>query len=165
MLLCRFAVVNFLRHWCYGVESVLFRFHFWDGKQNIVQNMWQVVFVIVSIEGRVVDSDVNGFFDASGHTMSLPSYNFEVLHWCCVALLCSHIGDGAFRCSLYHSSKVLADSPMYSSSHSVLPHLYQYMMLVCFVMASLSFGNINRFFKVFPPLKYTWTPYLLQMFL
>ena len=56
-------------------------------------------------------------------------------------------------------SKVLADSPMYSSSHSFLPHLNQYMILLCFVMDSLSFGNINRFFKVFPPLKYTWTPY------
>ena len=57
--------------------------------------MWQVVFVNVLlrvglltlivfanvfIEGRAVDSDVNGFFDGSGHTMSLPSYNFEVFH-------------------------------------------------------------------------------------
>ena len=38
-----------------------------------------------------------------------------------VALICSNIGDGAFKCSLYLSLKVLADSPMYSSSHSVLP--------------------------------------------
>ena len=117
--------------------------------------------------GRVVDSDVNGFFDGSGHTMSLPSYNFEVFHWCCVtsSIVMFNIGDGAFRCSLYLSSKVLAGSPIYSSSYSVLSHLYQYMMLLCFVMASLSLGNINRFFKVFPPLKYTWTPYLLQMVL
>ena len=54
--------------WC---RDVLFSFQFWDGKQNLVQNMWQVVFANVLIEGRVVDSDVNGFFDGSGHTISL----------------------------------------------------------------------------------------------
>ena len=31
------------------------------------------------------------------------------------------IGDGAFKCSLYLSSKVLADTPMFYSSHSVMP--------------------------------------------
>ena len=31
-----------------------------------------------------------------------------------IALLCSNIGDGAFKCSLYLSSKDLADSPMSS---------------------------------------------------
>ena len=136
--------------WCRGA---LFSFQFWDGKQNLVPNMWQIVFANVSIERRVAYSDVNGFFDGSGHTTSIPSYTFDVFHWCCkpVALLCSNVGGGAFRCSLYLSSKVLADSPMYLSSDSVLPHLYQYMMLLCFVMASLSFGNINRFLKCFHP--------------
>ena len=42
--------------WCRGA---LFSFQFWDGKQNLVPNMWQVVFANVSIEGRVVDTDVN----------------------------------------------------------------------------------------------------------
>ena len=42
--------------------------------------MWQVVFANVYIEGRVVDSGVNDFFDGSGHIMTLPSYNLEVLH-------------------------------------------------------------------------------------
>ena len=31
-----------------------------------------------------------------------------------VALLCSNIGDGAFKCSLHLSSKVLANSQIYS---------------------------------------------------
>ena len=77
---------------------------------------------------------------------------------------CSNFGHGAYKCSLYHSSEVLDDFPIYSSSHSVLPHLNQYIMLLCLVIVSLSFGNINRFFKVFPPLKCTWAPYLLQTF-
>ena len=42
--------------------------------------MWQVVFVNVSIEGRVVDSDVNSFFDGPDHILTLPSYNLEVFH-------------------------------------------------------------------------------------
>ena len=43
--------------WCRGSS---FSFQFWDGKQNFVPNMWQVVFANVPVEGRVVDSDVNG---------------------------------------------------------------------------------------------------------
>ena len=37
--------------WCRGA---LFSFQSWDGKQNLVSNMWQVVFANVSIEGKVV---------------------------------------------------------------------------------------------------------------
>ena len=36
-----------------------------------------------------------------------------------VMFWCSKVGDVAFKCSLYLSSKVLADSLMYSSSYSV----------------------------------------------
>ena len=68
-----------------------------------------------------------------------------------VMLSCSYIGDGAFKCPFNLSSEVLADTPTYSSSHSVLPHLYQYIILLCFFILSLSFGNINKFFNVFPP--------------
>ena len=44
----------------------------------------------------------------------------DMLEW-------SYIGEGAFWCSLNLSANVLADSPMYSSSHSTLSHLYLYM--------------------------------------
>ena len=46
--------------------------------------MWQVVFANVSVEGRVVDSDVYGFFDGSGHDLTLPCYDFEILQCCFV---------------------------------------------------------------------------------
>ena len=42
--------------------------------------MWQVVFVSVSVEGRVINSDVYNFFDGPGHILTLPSYDFEVFH-------------------------------------------------------------------------------------
>ena len=84
---------------------------------------------------------------------------WPVLFWC------SCIGDGAFRCSLYLSSKVLDDSPMYSSLQSILSHLNQYMTLLFFLMLSLSLGDTSKFLIVFPPLKYTSIPYFLQMFL
>ena len=135
------------------VQRCLFSSQFWDGKQNFIPNMWQVVFANIPVKSRVINSDVNGFFDGSSYTMSLLpiilKFSTDVV-WP-VALLCSNIVDGAFKCSLYLSSKVLADSPMYSSSHSVLPHLHQYMMLLCFLIPSLSFGNISKFFRVFPP--------------
>ena len=44
----------------------------------------------------------------------------EMMEW-------SYIGEGVFWCSLNFSVNVLADSPMYSSSHSTLWHLYMYM--------------------------------------
>ena len=50
---------------------------------------------------------------------------WPVLFWC------SCIGDGAFRCSLYLSSKVLADSPIYSSAQSILSHLNHYFSSCC----------------------------------
>ena len=49
------------------------------------------------------------------------------------------------------SAKFLADSPMYSSSHSTLLHLYLYMTPLFFTMVSLSFGAIRRFLMVSPP--------------
>ena len=82
-----------------------------------------------------------------------------------VLFQCSCIGDGAFRCSFYLSSKVLDDSPMYSSSQLTLSHLNQYMTFLFFLMLSLSLGDTSKFLIVFPPLKYTCIPYFLQMFL
>ena len=36
--------------------------------------MWQVVFANVSLDGRVVDSDVYGFFDGCGHILAIKFY-------------------------------------------------------------------------------------------
>ena len=51
-----------------------------------VPNMWQVVFAHISVESRVVDSDVNGLLDGSGDDMTLSSNNLKVLHCCFVAI-------------------------------------------------------------------------------
>ena len=82
----------------------------------------------------------------------------EVLKWSC-------IGKGGLRCSLNLSAKFLADSLMYSSSHSTLSHLYPYMTALFIRMGSLSFGAMRRFLMVSPPFTYTWAPYLLHFLL
>ena len=82
----------------------------------------------------------------------------EMLQW-------SWIGEGDFWCSLNLSAKVLADSPMYSSSHPSSLHLYLYMTPLLLVIGSLSFRAIRRPFMVWPPLKCTCNPYFLQVFL
>ena len=82
----------------------------------------------------------------------------EMLQW-------SNIGEGAFWCSLNLSAKVLADSPMYSSSHPFSLHLYLYMTPLLLVMGSFSFGAMRRLLMVCPPLKWTCTPNLLHDFL
>ena len=80
-------------------------------------------------------------------------------------LLWSNIGEGAFRCSLNLSPNVLAVSPIYSWSHSNLSHLYLYIIPLFLVIWSWSLGATSSSFIVLPLLKWTWMPYLLQMFL
>ena len=45
------------------------------------------------------------------------------------------------RCSLNLSPNVLGDSPMYSTSHSILPHLYLYMTPLFFLDGILAFWS------------------------
>ena len=124
--------------------------------------MRQVVFANVSIDIVLVDSYIDCFFDGSNSILTLHSYNlgssphvmWSVVFWC------SYIGGHGFKCSLNLSPKVLNGSPVYSSSHYILSHLYEYMTpLFC---VALSLGDTRRFFKVFPTLKCTLTPYLLD---
>ena len=77
----------------------------------------------------------------------------------------SWIGEGDFWCSLYLSPKVLADSPIYSSSHSTLLHLNLYITPLLFRIGFLSLGFIRRFLMVCPPFKCTSIPYFLQVLL
>ena len=67
---------------------------------------------------------IYGFFDGSGHIASFSAYDLEVFVRCFVAsvVLVLKIGDGAFKCTLYLSTKVLDDSHIYSSSQSILSH-------------------------------------------
>ena len=67
-----------------------------------------------------------------------------------VVFWCSNIDEGAFKCSLYLSPNVLADSPIYSSSHSVLPHLNQYMTdIALFCCCILIFRKHQEIFQSF----------------
>ena len=57
----------------------------------------------------------------------------------------SYMSDGALKCSLNPSQKILAESPMYSSSQITLWHLYQYITPIFCLMLSLSFGVVRIF--------------------
>ena len=112
----------------------------------------------------LVDPDVYCFFYGPGHILPLSAYYFEVFHcgyvasnilmfknwWWCFQL---------FFVSLSKSSGWLPYLLIITFSLATLRPVYN----VTLVIASLSFGNVKRFFSVFPPLKCTWTPYLLQM--
>ena len=75
------------------------------------------------------------------------------------------MGEGSFRYSLNLCPKILADSPMFSSSNSSLLHLYQYITPLFCLIVSLSLGATRMFFNILPLLKYVCIPYFLQMFL
>ena len=84
---------------------------------------------------------------------------------CPVVEVCRCMGEGALRCSLYLSSRVIPDSPMYCSVQLMLGHLYLYMTSLLVSLWSLSFGAISSCLTVFVPLKCTWMPCLLQVLL
>ena len=142
-----------------------FNFQFWGGKQNSVPNMWWVVFAHISVEGRVIDCDVNGLFDGSSHAMSLPSYNLEVLQQCCVvsSMSCSYIGDGAFKCSFvsfFKGSGRLPNVLIITFSHATFVPIYDVTLFLDFIFIV---WEHQLTLQCVPPLKFAWTPYLLQM--
>ena len=98
------------------------------------------------------------FYLPSMEKLSIVTLWPEMLRWSCM-------GVGALRCSLYLSSKFLADSQIYSSSQSTLSHLYLYMTTLFLRSGSLSFGTIRRSLMVWPPLRCISVLYFLQMFL
>ena len=162
-----YFVGNHMRHRCCGAEVIYFVFSSEMENRTLSQMCGRLYLPIFLLRVGLLTLMYTVSFMALA--IFCPSLliilKFSTVVVWPVIFWCSKISDGAFKCSWYLSSKVLVDSPIYSSSHSVLPHLKQYIMLLYLVIASLPFGNINRFFKVFPPLKCTWTPYLLQMVL
>ena len=81
--------------------------------------MWQVVFANVLFRVGLF-AFIYGFLDGPTHIVPSLSmmlkFSTDVV-WP-VVLWCSKIDEGAFRCSLYISPKVLDDSPIYLSSQS-----------------------------------------------
>ena len=55
-------------------------FKFWDGIQNFIPNMWQVVFANVFMQGMFVNSYIYSFFYPSSYIVPLPAYDLEVIH-------------------------------------------------------------------------------------
>ena len=85
-----------------------------------------MVFAYVLVEGWIIHPYVYCFFDSSDQVLVLPPHNAEVLNG---GIMTSDVKmviywEGAFRCSLKLSPKVLDDSSIYSSSQSTLLHLY-----------------------------------------
>ena len=95
----------------------------------------QVVFANISVEGRLVHSDVYGLFDDPGHIVTLHCYDFEIFQCCFVTsnvLMFKYVLLGVPYISLQKFCLI----PQYILHHiSVPPHLNQYLMLLCFIIA------------------------------
>ena len=74
----------------------------------------------------VIEADKHGLLYGPGDALGLPIYYGEAVKFdgmpCCVSMIIN--GEGALRCSLYLSPKVLSVSPMYSILHPRMSHLY-----------------------------------------
>ena len=68
-----------------------------------------------------------------------------------VMLLWWWMGDGALRCSLSLSQKVLLDSHIYSSWQFICGHLNLYITLLFCNLLSLALGAMRRFFIMLVP--------------
>ena len=88
--------------------------------------MRQMVFAYVPIKGWIVDPYIYCFFEGSDKVLVLPLHNSKVVKGGAITSDVTMViyWEGALRCSLNLSPNVLDDSPIYSSSHSTLSHLY-----------------------------------------
>ena len=68
--------------------------------------MWQVVFSHISVQCRVVYSNVDGLLDGSGDAMTLSSNYFKVLHWCFVASCDVMLIDGWWCLEMFFKSLI-----------------------------------------------------------
>ena len=56
----------------------LLQFEFWGVNQNLIPNMWQMVFAHISVEGWIIDPYVQSLFYCSSLVQVLPPNNFEI---------------------------------------------------------------------------------------
>ena len=52
--------------------QLYFNLSFWDVQQNLIPYLWQMDLAYISIKGRIVSPDVNGFFDCSEEVLVFP---------------------------------------------------------------------------------------------
>ena len=76
-------------------------------KQNLIPYMWQMVLANISIQGWIVDPNVQSFFYCSSEVLVLlpTMLKFSTLMLWPVVLKWSNMGEGAFWCSLNLSPK------------------------------------------------------------
>ena len=128
-------VGNLMKHRCCGAEVIYFVFSSEMENRTLSQMCGRLYLAIFLFRvGLLTLIYISSFMALTILCSSLPIVLklSTVVVWP-VVFWCSMIGDGAFKCSLYCSSNVLADSPIYSSSHSILPHPNQYIVtLFCY---------------------------------
>ena len=91
--------------------------------------------------------------------MMLKLVSVIVYPVCC---MCAWLGEGCLRCSLLLSPRVLAVSPMYSSSQAIWLHWKLYITLLFISFGSWFLGFMRACFMIVLPLKWTCIPYLPQ---
>ena len=98
-------------------------FGFWDGKQNSIPYMWQVILIWVYSLMVLTKLD---------HSLAIMLKSSTIVLWPVLGWW-SYMSGGVLRCS--SNPKVMGDCPVYSSLQSNLMHQYQYITpLFCFIV-------------------------------
>ena len=122
MFQCRgqLLLVNLLGHRCYGAEVIYFVFSSDMENRTLSQIFGRLYLPIFLLRVGLLTLMYIAYFMAL--VIFWPS--LLIILKCCTVVVrpvifwCSKIGNDAFKCSLYISSKVLDDCPMYSLSYS-----------------------------------------------
>ena len=139
----------------------------WCVLQYLVPYMWKLELSQISVERGFIHPNVHGLLDVPDHALWLPVHYGETIWddwmscsggvkvyglWCFKMFFIS-VSKGptrfpyVFFCAVNLWAFILVDDPTFCS------------------LLSLSFGAIRSCLMVFVPLKWTWKPCFLQVFL
>ena len=134
------------------------------GVKQIIPDVWQMVFGNGPVEGWIIHPYVKCFFNCFSKVLVFPPHYAEVVNswWMTCHVIMVIDRKWHLRCSLNFSLNVLADSPIYSSSHPKPGTVasVDHPALLCDGISFL--GVTRRVLMILPPLKCTCIPCLLQ---
>ena len=126
---------------------VLCEVEFWSVEQSLIPNMWQLVFAnVLKVKGWIIHTYEYRLLYHSSEVLWIPSPSVEIVD---TGVMACDVKMFINRGSSF--TKGFANSPIYSSLHSTLSHLYRYISTAIFWCdCVIILGATRRFLMVLP---------------
>ena len=133
--------------------------------QNLIPDMWQMVLANISIQGWIIDPNVESFFDGSHEVLVLSPHYADVIYVNHMTRDAIVVIDGGWGLLVFFEPLSKSSGGL---SYILLITLHSIIFVsidapLFFSTGSWALGAIRRFLMVTPPLKNTCTPCLLQV--